>query len=140
MIQTVVTARRLCHELFLFLSHGSFTVFSGLRVYALSSHNIWLFLIVFLFGCLMINGSQFVILLPLKLLPFRRARKLYYEGVRYTKGAFGALLGESLSCSKVTGGWRVEGSTSERSFGESMVRSHQLGALVRNGGARQVHP
>ena len=29
---------------------------------------------------------------------FRRARKLYYEGVRYTKGAFGALLGAFLHC------------------------------------------
>ncbi|RPD63108.1 hypothetical protein L227DRAFT_572947 [Lentinus tigrinus ALCF2SS1-6] len=54
--------------------------------------NAILFLVVFLFACLMINGSQFVLLLPLKLVPFRRARKLYYEGIRYTKGAFGALL------------------------------------------------
>ncbi|KAI0757160.1 acyltransferase-domain-containing protein [Daedaleopsis nitida] len=51
-----------------------------------------LFLLVFTFACFMINGSQFVVVLPLRLLPFRRARKLYYEGIRYTKGAFGALL------------------------------------------------
>ena len=54
-----------------------------------------LFLLVFTLACLMINGSQFVVILPLRLLPFRRARKLYYEGIRYTKGAFGALLGAS---------------------------------------------
>lgn len=51
------------------------------------------FLLVFLSGCLMINGSQFVVILPLKLLPFRWARKAYYEGIRYSKGAFGTLLG-----------------------------------------------
>ncbi|EJF66552.1 hypothetical protein DICSQDRAFT_142143 [Dichomitus squalens LYAD-421 SS1] len=47
---------------------------------------------VYLFGCIMIHGPQLAILLPLRLVPFRRARKLYYEGARYTKGAFGALL------------------------------------------------
>ena len=57
-----------------------------------------LVLAVFLIACLMINGSQLVVVLPLKLLPFRRARKLYYEGVRYTKGAFCALLGTFLLC------------------------------------------
>ncbi|KAI0670062.1 acyltransferase-domain-containing protein [Trametes maxima] len=61
------------------------------RTWAQTAHGL-LFLIVFLFGCAMINGSQFVVLLPLKLLPFRAARKAYYEGVRYSKGAFGALL------------------------------------------------
>ena len=62
--------------------------------------NAILFLAVFTFACLMINGSQLVLLLPLKLLPFRRARKLYYEGIRYTKGAFGALLGAQHAGSK----------------------------------------
>ncbi|KAL1952116.1 hypothetical protein VTO73DRAFT_1265 [Trametes versicolor] len=49
-------------------------------------------LLVFMFAGAMINGSQFAILLPLRLVPVRVARKLYYEGIRYTKGAFGALL------------------------------------------------
>ena len=62
------------------------------RTWRQTAHTV-LALLVFFFGCLMVNGSQFVLLLPLKLLPFRRARKLYYEGIRYTKGAFGALLG-----------------------------------------------
>ncbi|KAH9944525.1 uncharacterized protein BXZ73DRAFT_87406 [Epithele typhae] len=42
------------------------------------------FLLVFFAGCIMINAAQIVLLFPLKL--------LYYEGIRYTKGAFGALL------------------------------------------------
>ena len=62
------------------------------RTWAQTAHGL-VFLVVFLFGCLMINGSQFVVLLPLRLLPFRFARKTYYEGIRYSKGAFGALLG-----------------------------------------------
>ncbi|KAJ3551374.1 hypothetical protein NM688_g4742 [Phlebia brevispora] len=36
--------------------------------------------------------SAFTMVLPLKLLPFPPAQKLYEEGVRYSKGAFGALL------------------------------------------------
>jgi len=39
----------------------------------------------------MINGSQFIFLLPLRILPFSEPRKLYYAGIRYTKGAFGCL-------------------------------------------------
>lgn len=50
------------------------------------------FLLVFLFGCVMINGSQIVFLAPLKLLPFAWAGKVYYEGIRYSKAAFGTLL------------------------------------------------
>ncbi|KAI0824184.1 acyltransferase-domain-containing protein [Trametes gibbosa] len=61
------------------------------RTWAQAAHAV-LFLAVFLLASLMINGSQFALLLPLRLLPFRPARKLYYEGVRYSKGAFGALL------------------------------------------------
>lgn len=52
-------------------------------------------LLVFLFGSLMVTGSQFVLLLPLKLLPFASARRVYHEGIRYSKGAFGTLLGTS---------------------------------------------
>ncbi len=72
------------------------------RTWAQTAHGV-LFLAVFLFACLMTNGFQFVAILPLKLLPFRPARKLYYEGVRYTKGAFGALLGALLSPSQGCG-------------------------------------
>ncbi|KAF9056368.1 acyltransferase-domain-containing protein [Panaeolus papilionaceus] len=50
-----------------------------------------LFLIIFNAGCLVINGFQFIFLVPLRLLPFRWSRKLYYSGIRYTKGAFGCL-------------------------------------------------
>ncbi|KAH9835707.1 acyltransferase-domain-containing protein [Rhodofomes roseus] len=48
--------------------------------------------VVFVFGCVMINGSQIAFLLPLKVLPFACAERMYYEGIRYSKGAFGALL------------------------------------------------
>ncbi|KAK0456264.1 acyltransferase-domain-containing protein [Armillaria borealis] len=51
-----------------------------------------LFFLVFNLGCLMINASQFVFLLPLRLLPFKWSRALYVDGIRYTKGAFGCLL------------------------------------------------
>ncbi|KAF9270418.1 acyltransferase-domain-containing protein [Marasmius fiardii PR-910] len=47
---------------------------------------------MFNLGCLMINGSQFVFLLPLRILPFHWSRKLFEEGIRYTKGAFACLL------------------------------------------------
>ncbi|KAF5368472.1 hypothetical protein D9758_002417 [Tetrapyrgos nigripes] len=50
------------------------------------------FCIIFNLGCLMVNGSQFVFLLPLRILPFPWARGLYEEGIRYTKGSFGCLL------------------------------------------------
>jgi hypothetical protein len=49
--------------------------------------------VAFNVACMMINGFQFMFLLPLKLLPFTWARTLYDEGVRYTKGCFGCLLG-----------------------------------------------
>ncbi|TFK57392.1 acyltransferase-domain-containing protein [Heliocybe sulcata] len=51
-----------------------------------------LFCIVFNLGCLMVNGTQFVFLLPLRLVPLNAAYKLYEAGIRYTKGAFAALL------------------------------------------------
>ncbi|KIY45351.1 hypothetical protein FISHEDRAFT_49261 [Fistulina hepatica ATCC 64428] len=50
------------------------------------------FFIVFNFGCIMIHASQFVFLLPLRLIPLPLFRKMYDEGIRYTKGAFGCLL------------------------------------------------
>lgn len=40
----------------------------------------------------MVNASQFVFLLPLRVLPFKWSRALYVDGIRYTKGAFGCLL------------------------------------------------
>ncbi|THH10539.1 hypothetical protein EW145_g1245 [Phellinidium pouzarii] len=54
------------------------------------------FLIVFLFGCIMINTTQLVFVLPLRLVPNARVRALYEEGVRYTKGSFGMLI--TLAC------------------------------------------
>jgi len=44
-----------------------------------------LFFIVFISGCITVNLSQFLFLLPLKFTP------LYNNGIRYTKGAFGRL-------------------------------------------------
>lgn len=49
------------------------------------------FCVVFNLACLTINCSQFIFLLPLRILPFSEPRKLYYAGIRYTKGAFGCL-------------------------------------------------
>jgi hypothetical protein len=56
-----------------------------------------LFILVFDLGCLMINASQFLILLPLRLLPleFEWANSLHDAGIRLSKGAFGTLLSES---------------------------------------------
>ncbi|KAI0702491.1 acyltransferase-domain-containing protein [Cytidiella melzeri] len=51
-----------------------------------------LFALVFNVGCIMINSFQFVILLPLRIVPLSPARMLYAEGIRYSKGAFGTLL------------------------------------------------
>ena len=56
----------------------------------------FLFVVVFNLGCIMVNGFQFTCLLPLRLLPFPHARRLYDEGIRYSKGAFGTLLGVCL--------------------------------------------
>jgi hypothetical protein len=50
--------------------------------------------VVFILGCVLINVAQFVLLLPLKMLPFGRG--LYDAGIRRSKGAFGTLLGERL--------------------------------------------
>ncbi|EGO00364.1 hypothetical protein SERLA73DRAFT_180941 [Serpula lacrymans var. lacrymans S7.3] len=54
--------------------------------------NAALFLIVFISGCVMVNGFQFVFLLPLRLFPFPWSRTLYDEGIRYTKEAFATLM------------------------------------------------
>ncbi|KAF8140072.1 acyltransferase-domain-containing protein [Boletus edulis] len=51
-----------------------------------------LFLLLFIPGCFMIHGFQLLFVLPLKLVPGPNSRKLYDEGIRYTKGAFAALL------------------------------------------------
>ena len=47
---------------------------------------------VFNLGCVLINVAQFVLLLPLRVVPF--GRRLYDGGIRRSKGAFGTLLGE----------------------------------------------
>ncbi|KDQ63833.1 hypothetical protein JAAARDRAFT_54021 [Jaapia argillacea MUCL 33604] len=54
--------------------------------------NAIVFGVVFNVACLMINASQFLFLLPLRILPFKTTRKLYEEGIRYTKGSFAILL------------------------------------------------
>ncbi|EJC98701.1 acyltransferase-domain-containing protein [Fomitiporia mediterranea MF3/22] len=48
-------------------------------------------LAVFLTGCIILHAAQLAFMLPLRLVPSRRARELYERGVRYTKGAFGSL-------------------------------------------------
>ncbi|THU94849.1 hypothetical protein K435DRAFT_151938 [Dendrothele bispora CBS 962.96] len=50
------------------------------------------FIVLFDLGCLTVNASQFVFLLPFRILPFKWSRALYEEGIRYTKGSFGCLL------------------------------------------------
>lgn len=84
------------------------------------------FLLVFLFGCVMINGSQIVFLAPLKLLPFAWAGKVYYEGIRYSKAAFGTLL----SMSSDTAVLRFRDSCSCDSPGEPVVCAHQAGGDI----------
>lgn len=57
--------------------------------------NAILFTIIFNGGALAIHSAQLLFLLPLKLVPFDLAADLYDETMRYTKGAFGTLLGAS---------------------------------------------
>lgn len=59
--------------------------------------NALVYIVVFNLGCLMVNATQFIFLLPLRLLPFAQARAAYDEGIRYTKGCFGTLLCEFIS-------------------------------------------
>ncbi|KAI0785985.1 acyltransferase-domain-containing protein [Abortiporus biennis] len=54
--------------------------------------NTILFCVVFNIACLMINGFQFTVLLPLRLVPLSLVKHLYDEGIRYSKGSFGTLL------------------------------------------------
>lgn len=61
--------------------------------------NALLWCIIFNLGCLMVHGFQVVFLLPLRALPFKWSRKLYDEGICYTKGAFGCLLSSSFATS-----------------------------------------
>lgn len=55
------------------------------------------FLLLFVPGCFMVHGFQLLFVLPLKLVPGPRSRRLYDEGIRYSKGAFAALLSASFS-------------------------------------------
>lgn len=71
------------------------------RISWLRSFKALLFVILFDAACLMINGSQFVFLLPFRILPIRWARKLYYAGIRYTKGSFGCLQSLSSPCPSI---------------------------------------
>src|SRR5277367_5046826 len=63
--------------------------------------NATLFFIVLISGCLMINISQFIFLVPLLCIPFQSAKSLYAEGIRYTKGSFGNLLSEYKLCETI---------------------------------------
>ncbi len=54
-----------------------------------------IFSAVFTLGCLMINLSQFVLLLPLRFLPLSIADSIYHAGIRLSKGSFGTLLSAS---------------------------------------------
>lgn len=56
-----------------------------------------LFFFVFNLGCLAINASQFLFILPLRLIPLVSAKSLYDAGIRFSEGAFGSLLSKCLS-------------------------------------------
>jgi hypothetical protein len=56
-----------------------------------------LYFFTFNLGILAIHASQVVCLLPLRLLPFAPAKSLYNAGIRFSKGAFGTLLGNCRS-------------------------------------------
>jgi hypothetical protein len=56
-----------------------------------------LYFFVFNLGCIAINASQFVFLLPLRFIPFVPAKALYDAGIRFSEGAFGTLLSKCLS-------------------------------------------
>lgn len=51
------------------------------------------FIVFFLSGCITMNATQVFFLLPLKLVPGDWAKRVYEEGVRETKGAFGKFIG-----------------------------------------------
>ena len=90
------------------------------------SLNAILFFLVFNFACLMINGTQLAFLAPLRVLPFAWSRKLYEEGIRYTKGSFGCLLGESVTA--------VRSGTCQTaviSFDVPVVRANKIYRLFR---------
>lgn len=55
-----------------------------------------LYFFVFNLGCIAINASQFVFLLPLRFIPYAPAKSLYDAGIRFSEGAFGTLLSKCL--------------------------------------------
>lgn len=75
----------------------------------------------------MVHGFQLLFVLPLKLVPGPNSRKLYDEGIRYTKGAFAVLL--SASSSEFT---RAMYTRNIRRPDESMVRSDKVIHYVRD--------
>lgn len=81
-----VDASQLQHQLPIHLRHP--------RTWA-QTLNMVLFLLLFIPGCFMVHGFQLLFVLPLKLVPGPNSRKLYDEGIRYTKGAFATLLSAS---------------------------------------------
>lgn len=82
--------------------------------------------VVFNLGCLMIICFQFTLLLPLKLLPLSPAQRLYEEGIRYSKGAFGTLLGTCAATGIIDRG-ETKGYRSPR---QSVVRAYDAGDFV----------
>ncbi|KAF8272976.1 acyltransferase-domain-containing protein [Lactarius quietus] len=50
------------------------------------------FFAAFSLGCFLVNMSQFVVLLPIRLIPFSFANSIYHAGIRLSKGSFGTLL------------------------------------------------
>ena len=94
-----------------------------------------LFLLLFISGCFTIHGFQLLFLLPLKLVPGPNSRKLYDEGIRYTKGAFATLLSASFPEFTCV----IYPSDSFRRPHEPMVRSDKTLHYVRDQRPGQVH-
>lgn len=76
----------------------------------------------------MVHGFQLLFVLPLKLVPGPNSRKLYDEGIRYTKGAFAALLSASFSEFALY----ARDMFHPRRPDESMVRSHKIVHHIRD--------
>lgn len=49
-------------------------------------------IVFFLTGCIMVNATQMLFVMPLRLIPDKRALELHETGVKYTKHAFGVLI------------------------------------------------
>lgn len=56
--------------------------------------NGFLFVVMFDLGCIMMNCFQFFCMIPLWLLPFASAKRMYDAAGRMSKGSFAVLLSE----------------------------------------------